>query len=543
MAMSKLMETLRTVGTKGLVSSMRDYRADAFANQVTGFGTDRDKTMFGYWSADPVLTDTYLSNLYHGNSTAARMVDAVPQYELQKGFTVDVGDEALNKRINAKLRSLNALESLREARSWGRLFGGAAILLGCDDGRPSESPLMPERARNLDWLFALDKRYLWPMTYYTELGENFGKPETYMFSPMSPRGSVYKTVIHESRLILFPGDDTARLERDANLGWDQSVLQRAHEVLRSHDVSWKALEIMLTEAQQAVFSMSGLAAVIASGEETLLKDRMKLVDMMRSVVRAMVIDADGKEKFERQFATFTGVAEAMDKIMLRLAAAMKMPVTILMGQSPAGMNATGVSDLSNWYNWIESCQTTVQAQRIRRIVEVWCATQEGPNLKPSEIEEESVVQVKWPSLWTESPLENAQRRSAIAMADVAAVGAGIYTPEEVALQRSSENWDGQIQLSEMGREAREQSLTDEFTKILEPPENSTEATQGIELAPTDIAKAITLNEARASQGLPPSKGPDGDKPLAEIGEPAGGGGFGQQQFDAADDQPRDDPIQ
>jgi phage-related protein (TIGR01555 family) len=425
------------------------------------------------------------------------------------------------------------VEVFKQARGWGRLFGGSAVLLGCDDKRSVALPLIPERAKNLDWLMPLDKRYLWPMSYYSDMGPKFGKPETFMFSPMSATGAHLQTVIHESRLVLFPGDASARLEKDINQGWDLSVLQRIHPVLMSHDTSWKALEIMLTESQQAVFHMTGLAEGIAGGETDALKARMQIIDMYRSMLRAMVIDADAEEKFERNFATFTGVADAMDKIVLRLASAMRMPVTILMGQSPAGMNATGVSDLSIWYNFIASSQTQVLDALIRRVVEVFCATKEGPDLPKSDIAEESVVKVVWPSLWTESPIENAQRRSALMTSDVAGVNAGIYLPEEVALTRTApDGWDGAIKLTDAGRKAREQSVTDEFEKILNPPQDASAAAVNIELAPTDVAKAVTLNEARASQGLPPSIGPDGDKPLAEIGAPAAGGfGGAPAKFD------------
>jgi hypothetical protein len=51
-----------------------------------------------------------------------------------------------------------------------------------------------------------------------------------------------------------------------------------------------------------------------------------------------------------------------------------------------------------------------------------------------------------------------------------------------------------------------------------PPEKV--ETGGIVLAPTDMAKVITVNEARASLSLPPLVGPDGDLPMAVYAEKA-----------------------
>lgn len=58
---------------------------------------------------------------------------------------------------------------------------------------------------------------------------------------------------------------------------------------------------------------------------------------------------------------------------------------------------------------------------------------------------------------------------------------------------------------------------------LVPKPATTAAKARLDLAPTDVAKAITVDETRASQGLPPAGGAFGQKHLAEVGEPATGG--------------------
>lgn len=495
-------------------------RLDGWENNVTGFGTTRDKTIYGEFAPFLPLTDPQLANLYHGSDIVGRVIDVVPQEMLREGFEVDLGDPKINTLLSAKLTEIDARKNLLEGTRWGRLYGGAAILLGADDGRPAEMPLVPERAKDLTYLYVIDRRYLWPMTFYG-VGPKMGQPETFMASPPSARVYVPQMIVHESRLVLFGGAPTGIREREQYTGWDYSILQRLVETIRQFDTGWKAVEILLTDGNQGVFKMSGLAEVMASGEKDVLKQRLELIDMARSVLRAIVVDAgtqggDEPESFERQNTTYTGIADVLDKFMLRLASAVQIPVTILMGQSPAGMNATGDSDFRWFYDRIRAEQNNELAPKIKRIVDVWLSTKSSPmRTKPD------TVTVKFPALWTETPLAEAQRRLAIAQADSANVAAGIYLPEEVALNRSRpEGYGDQMMLTDEARKARETVIQEELAKITGKGEDV--AAGKVELAPTDIAKVITVNEARQSQGLDALKlpdggaDPDGDLTVAEF---------------------------
>ncbi len=445
-------------------------RFDSWQNPLTGFGTSRDKTTFSEFLPLRPLSDQQLSSLYHGDDMAARMVDVVPQEMLREGFVVETGDPKLDGVVRERFDTLGLREKVLDALTWGRLYGGSAIVLGADDGRPATTPLAPEQARSLDWLYVLDRRYLFPLTYYETLGHpKYGEPELFSISTASG-GSASGFAIHESRLVLFRGARTGIRERTERTSWDYSVLQRPYEILRQFNTGWKAVEVLLTDGNQAVLKMSGLAEMIASGERSSLEARLEILDMYRSVLRALVIDADGGEGFERQSVSFSDIPGVLDKYMLRLAAAVQMPVTILMGQSPAGMNATGESDFRWFYDRIRSEQTNYLAPRIRRIVDVLFATREL-QAKP-----EGGVVIKFPSLWAETPSVEAARRKTIAEADAVYVNAGVVLPEEVALTRlRPAGFESEITLSEESARTRENVLKDELAKLEagepEPPEN------------------------------------------------------------------------
>ncbi len=447
-------------------------RLDTWQNQVTGFGTSVDKTTYSQFVGTLPLADQQLSNLYHGDDLAARMVDVVPDEMLREGFSLDLDDADLTAAVAEHLDNLRIDQSLADGWRWGRLYGGAGLLLGADDGRPASSPLVPERAKSLSYLYTLDRRYLWPLSYYTDRGNpKLGRPETYMVSTVSAHDDAQGfAVVHESRLVLFGGASTGIRERESNNSWDYSVLHRAVEVLRSFNTGWKAVEVMLTDANQAVFKMQGMAEMISAEGQEAFKRRMQLVDMCRSVMRAMVVDGGGKvgnrdvpaEEFLRHSVSFDSIPQTLDKFMLRLAAAVQIPVTILMGQSPAGMNATGESDFRWFYDRIKSEQNRKLAPIIRRIVKVALATKQFNRA-------DAPVTVKFPPLWSESPLAAAQTRAAQVTADAANVTAGIFLPEEVALHRGrADGYDTDLVLDENARKVREDVLKDELKHLGDP---------------------------------------------------------------------------
>lgn len=448
------------------VDRMRE-NFDSWVNPLTGFGTTRDKTTYGYIQNTRILTDEELSALYHSDDMAARMVDVVPQEMLREGFFIETGDPKLNTQIADKMTDLDVRGKVQEAVRWARCFGGAALLLGVDDGQNASEPLKAERAKDMTFLYVIDRRLLWPISWYNDPGDpKLGQVKSYMVTTIGGQ-SYTQAEVHESRLVVFRGAPTGNRERLQISGWDYSVLQRAYDTLRQFNTSWRAVEQLLTDGNQAIFKMSNLAEILGSpGGDALVATRMQAMDMARSVIRAMVIDADGKETFERQAANFGGIPDMLDKFTMRLSATVQIPQTILMGQSPAGMNATGESDFRWFYDRIRAEQTTMLAPKIKRIVDVWGATKVGRSIITKMPE---ITTVKFPALWTETPLAQAQRESAIATRDSTYITAQVLLPDEVALARfRPEGFDNEIQLTDESKRAREAALAADLKTLTDP---------------------------------------------------------------------------
>jgi hypothetical protein len=189
---------------------------------------------------------------------------------------------------------------------------------------------------------------------------------------------------------------------------------------------------------------------------------MGVVDMARSICRALVMDAEN-EDFQYIPRQTAGVGELLDKSWLRLAAAARMPVTILMGQAPAGLNATGAIDLRWWYDTIRASQTHELGPRVERLVRL-IAREFG--------EDPEAWTVEWPSLWQLTPEEEATMRKSVAETDKLYVDMGAVLPEEVTLSR----WASGAYSTEMtvDVESRKAMLESELERAQEQAENPPE---------------------------------------------------------------------
>ena len=492
----------RTLEKGGAIWQTLGLIQDNWQNVLTGLGTSRDKTVYGNFVRLQEIRVNELTGLYHQNDTARKIVALKPQEMMRKGFTINVQDDTeVSSAINKSLRDHKAPTKIRDAMIWGRLYGGAIILIGADDGGESSEPLDENRIKTVKFLQVIDKRYLVPDTYYIDPlnDEHYGEPQTWRV--LNKHGQTNVT-IHRSRMLFFGGAHTSEDERDRLGGWDHSVISAVYEVLRQFDNVWKSSEHLMADASQAVFKIQGLMSMLAGNQKEELQTRMQLVDMCRSVARAVLLDADGGEEFTREASSFTDAASMLEKFMMRLASASDIPVTILMGRSPAGQNATGDADFRWWYDTIATGQENDLKPELERLVKIFMLAKDGP----TRGKEPEIWEVKFAPLWQASPNEQADLEKKVAEKDKIYLDAEVLLPEDIAESRfRAEGWSAETVID---RDLRRVVTTAEETLPTDPQDPDTEEeaeasdASVLVFAPTDLVSFVTVNQALASQKLP-----------------------------------------
>ena len=459
-----------------------EYRLDSWANIATGLGYSRDKRTWGKYLSVEILNDDQLENLYAGDDLASIIVDTLPEQAMRNGFDLvydgDIDDVAdMRRSITQEINRVELPTKVTDALCWGRLYGGGGLLIGADDGvSDMEIPIDDSRVTKLRFLNDLEKRDIMPLEFNDDPREQrYGEAEIYQLIPqgLSRSGGVTITTIHESRVIETYGSRTPKRYRQRNHGWNLSVLQCVHDVLRDFEQAFGAVGNMLLDCSQGVLSQKGLIQSIGQLGAKAIESRMASIDVYRSANRMLVLDADG-EKFDYIERTFAGVDKLISLFMVRMAAAARMPVTTLFGRSPAGLNATGESDLETWYAQVVSYQEYTVRPIIERIVRIIATALGSPD--PHN------WTVVFPSLWIESPKNYAERTKYTSERDVAYLASHVWRPEEVALARA-QGWDAEVVIDEDVRRA-----------ALAPMDNSDAVT-------VDVDPGTALNGAQVSSLL------------------------------------------
>ena len=457
-------------------------RLDGFANVLTKVGDRyRDKTRAGLSFMRDVVDEITAEEIWLGDDIAARVIELPPKVQLQNGFKVAIGElepkdsttqpyvergdlleeeepeeydgeeeaeaeglaapgeederaeeKEAEEKLTAILDDLETVSTFIEARQWSRAYGGAAILLGIDDGAKDLAKPVNEKAiKAIRFMVVLRPREIWPTKWSNNTRSSmYGKPVEYSVQRETGGNLATSTFqVHHSRILRFDGIKVSRRHTRANRGWGDSILNRLLEPLGDFQQSYKAVPNLIADFAQGVHKIKGLAELLMSNEDEAVLKRVESMDLARSVLRSLVIDSE--DDFTRQSTPVAGLPDLLDRCAKRFAAAADMPVSLLMGDQPAGLNATGEQNTRWWYDAQGADRELKVRPAINRLVRLIFLSSEGP----TGGREPEQWTVEFANLWTPTQAEEATIRSQMATADAAYVNAGVLTPEEVAISR------------------------------------------------------------------------------------------------------------
>ncbi|RVK97527.1 DUF1073 domain-containing protein [Sinorhizobium meliloti] len=369
---------------------------DSLTNMVACLGTSRDKAAANVYSM-PMLTDEELLNAYRGAWLPKKIVD-IPAFDSIRAWRDWQAKKPQIEAIEAEEKRLNVMGKLLETRIKARLWGGAALVIGTGD-QGLTAPLDVERIGKggLKYLTVMTRRHLTAGKIDRDpASEWYGKPKIYQLN--SADGA--QVEIHPSRLVIFNGSQQPDedIVTSTYAGWGDSVLLSVVDAIKQADGTAANIASLVFEAKVNVIRIPDFMQNLGNAEyRAKILERYTLAATAKGINGDLLLDKE--EEYEQKTASFATLPEVLMSFLQIVSGAADIPATRLLGQSPAGMNATGESDLRNYYDRLQAMQTVEMTPAMARLDE--CIIRSALGSRDPDIYYE------WAPLWGMSEKEKA----------------------------------------------------------------------------------------------------------------------------------------
>jgi hypothetical protein len=217
------------------------------------------------------------------------------------------------------------------------------------------------------------------------------------------------------------------LSRSQN-GWGDSTIEILDQAIKQVGSTSAAIAAIIEEAQFDIIKIPDLTANMGSKEyRDRLHTRFTSSVAAKSIIRSLLMDTN--EEWERVTANFTGMPDVLMAYLLIVSGAADIPATRMLGQSPAGLSATGESDTRNYYDRIASDQKTEATPVLSRLDEVLIRSTFGSR-NPD-------IYYDWRPLWQLTEKEQVELEKSKAETYKVDVDTGLVDPD--ALRTGREN--------------------------------------------------------------------------------------------------------
>jgi len=332
---------------------------DSYQNLATSLGVrGRDPRMEGTLGKNNLL-DTNdrgaIEDIYRFE-WVSKAIDIVP-FDMCRQKRKFECDELTNKDLKQLYREEHRLQlwkKVQQALQWARLYGGAAMILHVKGHGPDHTPLDMSKVKKgqLERLTVVDRWQMVERTAYIEynpLRPDFGESEHYAIV------NAPDSLVHKSRIIKFHGREMPiRLQWQTRF-WGESELVRIADAIHNGESVTASIANMVQQSNIDVMKVEGLGEILMTKNGIdMVKDRVELMNYTKSTANMVVLDAN--EEIDRQGINFTDLPKVHQAFVQLISGATDIPVTRLLGSSPDGENATGDSDMNNYYNLIKAMQ-------------------------------------------------------------------------------------------------------------------------------------------------------------------------------------------
>lgn len=349
--------------------------ADSFQNFQARIGLGTQNLQSGAtYGFNPVTRNRQLLEwMYGGSWIVGKAVDAVAEDMTRAGVEIKSPGASPDdiERLQTALNDLAVWQGINETVKWSRLYGGAIGVL-LIDGQKLNTPLRIRTVGKDQFrgIAVLDRWMVNPSLtdLVTQYGPELGQPVFY--DVVADGGPLPRGRIHHSRVIRLDGIPQPYWRKMAENGWGLSVVEPLYDRLVAFDSTTNGAAQLVHKAHLRTLKVKSLREIISMGGKAFegLAKQVENIRLFQTNEGLTLVD--DTDTFETHAYSFTGLDDLMLQFSQQLSGALDIPLVRLMGQSPAGLNATGESDIRNYYDGIKARQEARLRRPMNRLLRV-----------------------------------------------------------------------------------------------------------------------------------------------------------------------------
>lgn len=400
---------------------------DAYVNYGHNLGVGANNILSSSTSSFAPLTRirVLLEWMYRGQFVCANAVDVPAEDMTRQGVSIKGEmDPADISEIEKEITRLAVWDKVQEAIKWSRLYGGCLLWILVDGQDPKTELRLetvgPDQFRGL---MVLDRWMVEPSLerLVSDMkSPALGLPMYYRVTADAP--ALPRAMIHHSRIIRLIGKKLPYWQSLQENLWGESVLETIQDRIQSFDLGSTGAAQLIDKSFIRTFKIKGLRSMIGSNDPAFqgLTQYVNAMRMYQGIEGITLMDAD--DEYEgNEHGAFSGLSDIIGEFRQQLSGALQIPQTKLFGTSPAGMNATGESDIRNYYDMIKARQISdllVGATAIYRL------TAQSLSIKTSDD-----FGIEFKPLWQPTEVEKSDIASKITETVCKAEEQGLISPQ------------------------------------------------------------------------------------------------------------------
>ena len=321
-----------------------------------------------------------LEAMYRGSWIVRKAIDSISKDMVRAGITFNsemTPDET--EELQQSLNDLGMWDQLLSAIKWGKLYGGAIAVIMIK-GQDLSTPLQLDRIGKNSFL-GLKVFIRWQLqpsiNDLVETGADAGYPRYYTVLTDESMQQSSMLTIHHSRVIRLIGAQLPWRQLLREQYWGESVVEVFYDRLTGFDAVTAGMTNLVEKSYLRTVKIDGLRNILAQGgtaEENVIKQWEYNTQLQNTAGLLML---NGEDEFSTHNYSFGGLSDVFLQYQQQIAGALGIPLVILLGQSPAGLNATGESDVRFYYDNIKAAQESDLRYGLSKISRVAYASKFG----------------------------------------------------------------------------------------------------------------------------------------------------------------------